>query len=134
MASKEQVYEAFGELLYAVARSEGKVKQKTIEHLETLLQKYSWGEAATWSLKYEKEHKKTFDETYDRAIDIFVEYGPFEEYENFFNLIEEINEEEPSFIGSHGKKILINFKKKLHRAFMENEDITYDDNEIEEDE
>ena len=81
-----------------------------------------------------KEHKKTFDETYDRAIDIFVEYGPFEEYENFFNLIEEINEEEPSFIGSHGKKILINFKKKLHRAFMENEDITYDDNEIEEDE
>lgn len=134
MASKEKVYEAFGELLYAVARSEGKVKQKTIDHLENILKKYTWGNEAIWSFKYEKEHKKSFEETYDHAVDIFIEYGPFEEYEKFFELIEEINQEDNSIFGNRGQKILINFKKKLHRAFMENEDITYDDNDLDKDE
>ncbi|MEM1136762.1 MAG: hypothetical protein AAGI07_13070 [Bacteroidota bacterium] len=129
MANEEKVYEAFGELLYAIARSEGKVKQATEEHVEMMLKKYTWGNEAIWSFKYEKKRKNSFEETYDHAISTFIEYGPFEEYKTFFELLDEIHQQKNSIFGERGKKILSNFKKKLQRAFMENENITYEDDD-----
>ena len=127
MANKEKVFEAFGELLYAVARAEGKVRKDTAEQLEALLEKYIWASDAIWSFKYEKKRKNTFEETYEHAIDTFVAQGPMAEYETFFELLDELSEESHQLLGSRGKKILINFKRRLNRKFLENKDIFSDD-------
>jgi hypothetical protein len=127
MANKEKVFEAFGELLYAVARAEGKVRKDTAEQVAQLLDKYTWASDAIWSFKYEKDHKTTFEETYDQALDTFVEHGPMEEYKNFFELLDELSDDAHPLLGNRGKKILINFKRKLNRKFMENEDIFSND-------
>jgi len=127
MANKEKVFEAFGELLYAVARAEGKVRKDTSEQLEALLEKYTWASDAIWSFKYEKKRKNTFEETYEHAIDTFVAQGPMAEYETFFELLDELSEESHQLLGSRGKKILINFKRRLNRKFLENKDIFSDE-------
>ncbi len=132
MANKEKVYEAFGELLYAVARAEGKVKKDTVEQLEKLLEKYSWANDAIWSFKYEKNRKNTFEEAYDHALDVFTENGPMAEYETFFELLDELSEESHPLLGVRGKRVLTNFKRKLHRNFMENENIFSNDEPEEE--
>lgn len=123
MANKEKVFEAFGELLYAVARAEGKVRKDTAEQVESLLEKYTWASDAIWSFKYEKDRKNTFEETYEHAIDTFVAHGPMAEYETFFELLDELSEESHPLLGNRGKKILVNFKRKLNRKFLENKDI-----------
>ncbi len=123
MANKEKVFEAFGELLYAVARAEGKVRKDTAEQVEALLEKYTWASDAIWSFKYEKKRKNTFEETYEHAIDTFVSHGPMAEYETFFELLDELSEESHPLLGSRGKKILTNFKRRLNRKFLDNEDI-----------
>ncbi len=90
--TKDQLYEYFGEMLYAVAMADGKVHDNQWELIESILKEYEWGTNVFWSFNYEDWRQRSIKEAYDRALDAFKEYGPFEDYPRFFEILEKVAE------------------------------------------
>lgn len=122
MANNDKLYEAFGELLYAVAKVDGSVQNEERKVLDEILNRHPWGKDIIWSFNYEEKKTNSVKDAYLKAMDIFVNHGPFEEYENFHSVLNEvalafggITEEERALIN--------NFKNTLLNSFKNNPDI-----------
>jgi len=87
---KEEVYQAFGELLYAVAIADGAVQQEEVDKLKQLLENHEWAKEIQWSFDYESKNKTGIEEAYKKALDKMVEYGPFKDYIFLFEAMEEV--------------------------------------------
>jgi len=131
MRNTEKLYNAFGELLYAVIKAEGKARENIIKKLERTVQEYEWGQTAMWSLRYEMGHNATTDEAYQKAFDAFTDFGPFPGYESFFRMVDDIIKK--NILGERGKKVIGRFRKKLMDHFYENHNIYFDDLDADED-
>lgn len=122
MATKDKLYEAFGELLYSVAIADGSVQHEEKKALQEILKMHPWAQDILWSFNYEENRTHQVKDTYLKAIDTFKEHGPFEEYEKFIEVLEivaaafgGITEEERNLIG--------NFRNDLLTTFRNNPDI-----------
>ena len=122
MVTKEKLYEAFGELIYAVAKADGLVQGEEVEALQQVLKSHSWAADIIWSFNYERGKDHPVEQTYRKAIDIFGEYGPAEEYAQFTSILEAvaaasqgITEEERKLIGQFHEDLTHKFKADLER-------------------
>lgn len=122
MVNKEKLYEAFGELLYAVAISDGVVQQEEKAKLEEKLAQYSWGEQVLWSFNYEAANHHNLKGAYDRAFSVMNEYGPFREFYEFMQLLEEVAASSQG-IDSDERQLIDRFHKEIKDAFMNNPNI-----------
>jgi uncharacterized tellurite resistance protein B-like protein len=118
MATKEKLYEAFGELIYAVAKADGMIQGEEVEVLEKIVKNHQWAEDIVWSFNYERKKDLSVEYVYRKAIDIFQEHGPDPEYASFLTVLEEIAQ------ASQGKSAqeqgLINlFQMDLIKKFKE---------------
>lgn len=90
MVQRQQLYTAFGQLIYALARADGEVQQEELEQINKLLITHQWSNDILWSFNTEYSKKALSDTTLTKSIAIFREYGPYYEYPYFFHVIEEI--------------------------------------------
>lgn len=90
MVTKEKLYEAFGELIYAVAKADGVVQGEEVSALEEILKNHSWAQDIVWSFKYEAQKNHSVDHVYKKALDIFKEHGPAREYEHLINILQAV--------------------------------------------
>ncbi len=127
MINEEQLYDAFGELLYAVAKSEGKTRGFALEQLDKVVRQYEWGSKAMWSFNYENLHDHKMEEAYDKAFDAFTSFGPFKGYKSFFDMLDAIVKME--ILGERGQKVINRFRNKLLVHFAENQEIYFPDTE-----
>lgn len=118
MAELDKLYEAFGELVYAVAKADGNIQNEERKALEEVLKDDHWATDIIWSFNYEDKKAHSVKEAYAKAIDIFKFHGPFSEYERFIEVIEKvaaafqgITEEEKRIINSFRKDLLDSIKK-----------------------
>jgi uncharacterized tellurite resistance protein B-like protein len=114
---KERLYDAFGELIYAIAAVDGKVQEVEIEALQKILKGHPWSREIKWSFDYENKKKQTVDEAYKKAIDICKEYGPNPDY---IYLIEVMTEVAHAFQGivPEEKELLERFERELKERFI----------------
>lgn len=89
--TKSRLYDALGELYYAIAKSNGKAHQIEYSALMEKLSPYSWAYAVQWSFNYEFHKGNTIEEVYGKAIDTCKAYGPTEEYAFLIEAIENSN-------------------------------------------
>ncbi|HEY8400244.1 MAG TPA: TerB family tellurite resistance protein [Cytophagaceae bacterium] len=122
MINKDKVYEAFGELLYAVAKVDGAIQDEERKVLDEILSRHPWGKDILWSFNYEEKKTNSVKDAYLKAMDIFIHHGPFEEYENFHLVL---NEVALAFGGiTEEEEVLIhNFRQSLLDAFKDNPNI-----------
>lgn len=120
--TSEKLFEAFGELLYAIASIDGKINAEEKKLIENELAKYEWGSEISWSFDYETSHDRSLEEAYERALDTFSEYGPFKEYDNFFKILSEVVDNSNK-ISNKERKVLEKFRSQLLNRFMDDDSI-----------
>jgi uncharacterized tellurite resistance protein B-like protein len=116
--SKERLYDALGELIYAVAKADGLVQDEETSRLEEILQQHPWAREVRWSFDYEKNRQTTLEEAYDKALDTCKAYGPAEEYQYLFDILYEIAKASEG-VNVEEAQVIVRFKMDLKNHFMD---------------
>jgi len=90
MIKKTKLYDAFGELLYAIAIADGEIQKEEIAALEKLLSEHPWAKEIKWSFDYEFQKAHTVESAYNNAIDICKEYVPNPEYKYLLEVMTQV--------------------------------------------
>jgi len=118
MVSETKLYDAFGEIIYAVAIADGMIQDEEIKVIEEQLAKYTWGENAKWSFNYERKNETQLKEAYLKSLHTLKENGPHENYYDLINILEEVAKANDDFEKKEGRVISI-FNKTLRSHFLE---------------
>jgi hypothetical protein len=127
MVTKEKLYEAFGELIYAVAKADGVIQGEEVAVLEKILKNHSWAKDIVWSFNYEAQKNNSVEYVYNKAMDIFKEHGPSPEYEHLVSILQAVSESSQGNSATEAtEKGIINlFQQDLIKRFKEDLRINY---------
>jgi uncharacterized tellurite resistance protein B-like protein len=117
MISQEKLFDAFGELIYAVAQADGLIQNEEISTLNQVLAQHEWAKAVQWSFDYEKNKQTPIQEAYSKALDTFKQHGPAPEYTYLIEIIEAVAKASAG-IDSAEKKIIDGFQSDLKAQFI----------------
>lgn len=122
MKLQEKLYDAFGELIYVVAMSDGKIQPEELEVIEKKLATHPWGESIKWSFNYEVKKEQPIDELYRNVISYCEMHGPDEEYTFLLEVINDLavassgmQAEEQAVIDSFAYELTTKFKADIDR-------------------
>ena len=118
MISQAQLYDAFGEIIYAVAIADGLIQDEELGVIDKKLADFSWGKDAKWSFEWEKKKKTKLKDAYLKALETFKENGPHPDYYELIELLEAIAKASDGFEKKEGQVISI-FNKSLQSHFRE---------------
>lgn len=117
MIAKERLYDAFGELIYAVALADGAIQNEEITKLNEILNKHQWAKEIEWSFNYEKSKSITVKDAYTKAMSTFKDYGPDPEYQNMLEVMLEVAKAFNGIVPEE-QKIIDDFQKELREKFI----------------
>ncbi len=122
MKNLEQLYDAFGELIYVVAMADGIIKKEETETLKKILKGHPWAKQIKWSFDYEVKHHNTIEELYNKVLTICHEFGPRKEYQYLVEILEAVahsdnvvNEAEQNVINKFTKDLTSWFQRDLDK-------------------
>jgi hypothetical protein len=118
MVSKTRLFDAFGELIYAVAIADGMIQPEEIKKLEDLLSGHPWASEIQWSFDYELKNKNDLKDTFQKALETLKENGPFEDYNYLVEIIEKIAASSEG-IDKKEEIIIKDFQQSLRDHFLE---------------
>lgn len=120
MTPKERIYDAFGELLYLVAKADGLIQPEEVESLEKMLSGHPKARQIKWSFDYERTHRNDPEGLYLKIIERCRENGPDPEYQFLIDMLEEvarasagISREEKGMIEGFVHDLTERFKKDI---------------------
>jgi uncharacterized tellurite resistance protein B-like protein len=116
--SKSKLYDALGELIYAVAKADGAVQPAERQKLLDLLKDQSWGADVAWSFDYEDKKALPLQDAYHRALDTCKAYGPAEEYAFLFKALQEVAEAHEG-VEEQEKNVIFRFTQELRNHFLD---------------
>lgn len=90
MSAQDRLYDALGEIAYAIAKADGLIDQDEISRLTKILEKHPWASNIKWSFNYEWLRDEDAETIYKKAITRCIEHGPSEDYKEFIDLMNEI--------------------------------------------
>jgi len=122
MKSTEKLIDAFGELIYVLAMSDGAIQDEELEALNKKLADHKWGKDIKWSFDYEVEKNNPIDDLYKKVILYCEQHGPAEEYDFLFNVLEDvanasngIEDAERKVMDTFKSDLLVKFKADIKR-------------------
>ncbi len=118
MVSQTRLNDAFGELIYAVAISDGMIQEEELETLKQFLEDHPWGKEIKWSFDYERKKGNALMDTYQKALDTLKEHGPHKDYYKLVELLEAVANSSNGFQKKEGQ-IISNLQKSLRSHFLE---------------
>lgn len=116
MIKKERLYDAFGELIYAIAMADGNIQDEELKILEKLLSNHPWAKEIHWSFDYEFNKHHTIKDSFDHAINICKENGPDPEYKYLLEVMTQVAEAFNGIVPKE-QEIIDDFKVKLQKQF-----------------
>lgn len=114
---KNRLYDAFGELIYAVAKADGLVQAEELTALETILSGHPWAKEIQWSFDYENRKENSVEEAYKKAVDICKFNGPDPEYDFLFEVLEEVAKASDTIEESEAS-VILDFTNELKERFI----------------
>lgn len=115
--SKEQLFEAFGEILYAMAAVDGQIQKEEKELIAQAIKHHRHEYDILFSFKQGVTKAKSIKEAFGKAMETFRSYGAFDGYSDFKIILENlaqscqgISPEEKEIIDQFHKELLANFK------------------------
>lgn len=128
MVTKVELYDAFGELVYAVAKADGIIQSEEVETFDKILGNHSWASEIRWSFNYESKKSQPIAEAYKKALAICQDYGPSPEYPYLIELLEKIaaasdgiDASEKALIDNFQRDLLAKFKSDLEKIYATND-------------
>lgn len=118
MVSKEKLYDAFGELIYAVAKADGLIQVEEKLMLEKILAEHPWASQIHWSFDYESKKDMDPEESYKKALDIFKEHGPDPDYVYLLEILEKVAAASDG-IDADEQKVIDSFQSDLYKRFVQ---------------
>ena len=121
MGNKEKLYDAFGELVYVVAMSDGIIQPEEVKALHDIIAKHPWAKEIEWSFKYEVEKHQDIDYLYKRVLDACHQNGPDPEYKFLLEVLEAVAhasrhiEDEKQIIDKFTHELTERFKKDIDK-------------------
>ncbi|MCP4441102.1 MAG: TerB family tellurite resistance protein [Aureispira sp.] len=109
---KTELYDAFGEFLYAIAMVDGEVQEAEVKKIEELLTNHEGGEEIQWSFKYEKQKGKSVEEAFKKAIDICKYYGPSPDYPFLIETVRKVAEASNG-LDAQEKELIARLEKEI---------------------
>lgn len=116
--SKEKLYDALGELIYAVAFADGAVQPSETEKLKEMLLAHPWASNIQWSFDYEQGKKHSVEEAYRKALDTCKDFGPTPEYEFLFEVLNTVAKASDG-MDTNELEVIERFKRELKEHFIE---------------
>jgi len=116
----EKLYGTLGELIYAVAKADGKIQESEFSKLDEILQNHPWGSTIKWSFNYEAKKDNDPEQIYKKVINNCQSYGQAREYLEFIDIITQVAEasdgidaDESNVIRSFSHDLIERFKKDI---------------------
>lgn len=88
--NKEKLYEAFGELVYVIAMTDGIIQPEEKDALKKIIANHPWANEIEWSFNYEVEKHQNIDYLYKRVLDLCHKNGPDPEYKFLVEVLEAV--------------------------------------------
>ena len=117
MVSPTRLNDAFGELIYAVAISDGMIQEAEVETLQKFLAEHPRGKDIQWSFDYERQKGNSLMDTYNKALESLKENGPHPDYAYLVGVLEAVAEANAGFQKREGQ-LISNFQKSLRAHFL----------------
>jgi hypothetical protein len=115
--NKEQLYDALGELIYAVAKADGLVQESETIRLEELLMAHPWAREIKWSFKYEQGRENSVQDAYAKALETCKNYGQSEEYDFLFEVLEAVGAANGGMTPPE-REVIDRFQRELKEHFV----------------
>ncbi|MBT8231568.1 MAG: TerB family tellurite resistance protein [Saprospiraceae bacterium] len=113
----DKLYDAFGELVYALAISDGEVQEEEIQTLNALLEDHPWAKEIKWSFNYEKNKHRNINDVYNKVKFACFDLGPHPEYAKMLEVLEKVAESSLGVVEEE-QQIIDKFKADLIEEFM----------------
>ncbi len=111
----DKLYEAFGELVYAVAKADGVIQDTEVARLKEMLRGYSGADDIIWSFNYEQGKEHDLKHAYEKALDVMIQYGPFEDYPKLIEILKSVAEASDG-IDDNERILIERFEDDLQRG------------------
>lgn len=111
-----RLYDAFGELLFVLVKSDGEFQQTERETLHKILSNHHWSKEILWSFNYESKKDHDLEDLYKKVIFTCIDIGPNAEYQFMIEVLEAVAESSLGVVETE-RKIIENFKKDLLTEF-----------------
>ncbi|MEO1260336.1 MAG: TerB family tellurite resistance protein [Bacteroidota bacterium] len=118
MKSIERLYDAFGELIYVVAMSDGTIQPEEREAISRKLADHPWKENIQWSFNYEARKNNSIEDLYKKVINYCEMHGPEPEYAFLISTLEEVAKASDG-IDANERKVIDGFSADLIKKFKE---------------
>lgn len=117
--TQTQLYDALGELIYALAKVDGLVDEVEISKLEAVLQNHPWSSEIKWSFDYENRKANSVDEAFAKALQTCKDFGPSPEYSFVIEVLQAVADaSEGTSVQESG--VIVRFQQELVDYFQEN--------------
>ena len=118
MKDTRKLFETFGELVYVVAMSDGKIHPEEREIIEKKLANHPWGSEIKWSFDYEVSKGNSIEELYKKVISYCEIHGPDEEYDFLIELLKDVAKADGNKNGNE-RVIIEGFTNDLIQKFKQ---------------
>ena len=115
--NKERLYDAFGELIYALAMADGLIQPEEIQALNDILKGHPWASQIKWSFDYEANKNTNLQDVYKKALDTFTQHGQDEEYVYLIDVLEKVAKASDG-IDKNEAQFIERFQKDLKENFI----------------
>lgn len=120
MSNKEKLFDAFGELVYVVAMTDGIIQPEEKQALQNIIAKHPWAKEIEWSFNYEVEKHQDIDYLYKRVLDYCHQNGPDPEYQFLIEILEAVAQASPNT--DNEKLVIEKFTNELTERFKKDID------------
>lgn len=117
MSAKDRLYDALGEIAYAIAKTDGLIDNDEISKLTDILENHKWASNIKWSFNYEWLRDEDAELIYQKAMTRCKDYGPSEEYIEFIDLMNQIAGASNG-VDSNEQKMINSFSVDLIKQFQ----------------
>ena len=86
------LYDAFGELLYVLAKADGEIQKEEVDELQKILKAHPWSKEIIWSFNYEAKRENKVEDVYQKVLYACFTIGPDPEYQFILEVLESVAE------------------------------------------
>ena len=122
-ANKTALYDAFGELLYVLAKADGEIQQEEKDELQKIIKAHPWSKEILWSFNYEVRKENNLEDLYHKVLYACFELGPDPEYQFMLEVLEAVAESSLGVVEEE-RALIERFKKDLIEEFQGRDDLS----------
>ena len=111
-----RLYDAFGELLFVLVKSDGEFQERERETLHKILSNHHWSKEILWSFNYESKKDQDLEDLYKKVIFTCFDIGPNAEYQFMIEVLEAVAESSLGVVETE-RQIIEKFKQDLLTEF-----------------